>query len=148
MGYQTANLAYEDDEENYNTTADALEQLANATAADRSAVANLIEANSTLTKQFESVRDLKTAIETLCKEMKEIKVQVGKLATGKKVPVIAPTREKVENQQSRRQNKWCWTCGVNKGHFSNGCKWPMDGHCKDATSEKMMGSTPFGMKFK
>ena len=152
-GYRTANnLEYEAYGSNTNNamaaTAAALEGLAEVTQSDRAAVANLTTANSTLTDQVKIINDLKTMMKDLAVEVKAIKNSLK----GQRTPntqTNTPLNNNNETKVYKRvQNKWCWSCGVNRGHTSAACKYPAPGHQTTATPDNMMGSSPFGMHHK
>jgi hypothetical protein len=81
-GYQNANAALEDLEADYRReTTEALGQLANATAADRTAVANLTQANTSLSTQLgtanSSIRAMETLIGTLQIQLRNLNPPSG-----------------------------------------------------------------------
>ena len=135
-----------------------LEGLAEATQNDLAAVANLTTANSTLTNQVKTINKLKGMIKYLAQEVKAIKNSMKTMHIGSNSTNNNPMSNNNNNNTNntsdsgdpsrvykRLQTKWCWSCGVNKGHTSARCKYQAPGHQVDATPDNMMGSNPFGM---
>ena len=110
----------------YEETAEALANLATATASDRKALETLTATVSSLTQQM-SLKDA---------EIKKLKEQL-KEKRGQK-------RDKA--QISTDQGSYCWTHGylVHKDHNSCNCRFPAVGHCKEATRTNNMGGNQTG----
>ena len=156
-GYHTANNLeygrYDNDTSNaMAATAAALEELAEATQNDRVAVANLTTANNTLTNQVKTINELKTMIKDLAQEVKTLKNSIKAIQLSKpNIRTNSNNNNDTNNSEEqprvfkRVQTKWCWSCGVNRGHTSERCKYQAPGHQVNATPNNMMGSNPFGM---
>ena len=115
------------DQENQRQTAEALANLATATASDRQAFQILVESNSTLT----------AANSLLTKQLKEVQDQLAGL--------------KKQSGQPRTRNPldpmgYCWThgCKVAVGHTSMSCNKKAPGHQDNATRNNMMGGSQRG----
>ena len=128
---QAANATeYEtDDQTNYNfsqETAEALANLASATAADRSTVASLTAINEKLTLQLSQVTT------QLSKAMDKI-AEMEKLVSTKPIDLSSKS--------------YCWTHGfrVSRKHNSQTCKKPAEGHQRDATATNRMGGSTAGL---
>ena len=158
MGYHTANnVGHDSGNQQTNhafaATAAALEGLAEATQSDRSAVANLTAANNTLTDQVKVVYDMKKMISELTNEVKQLKQAMKNVKFENGNTVSTPYNNNNNNNGNNNGNsafkrvktKWCWSCGVNRGHTSDSCKYQAPGHQVKATPDNMMGSNPFGM---
>jgi hypothetical protein len=104
-------------------TIGAFANLATATAADRSVVAALTQANSRLAKQLE---DNST-------ELREIKALIKKERSEKRV----------QRSFNPPPGNYCWTHGYKVGstHTSLTCKLPKPGHKKEATRADNMGGS-------
>ena len=118
------------------TITSALEDLASATSADRTPVANLAEANAALTASFEQMKDMKEVMNGLTNMMLEMKKEMSRINNN------APKKPREFN---RKDTQWCWTHGCQKTHGSDTCERPTDGHQKDATLANMKGSSIDGM---
>ena len=150
-GYRTANnMEYGTNNTNnaMAATAAALEGLAEATQSDRAAVANLTTANSALTDQIRTINELKTMMKDLVMEVKTIKNTMKTLQQNHKSTNNKTSENNETRVVKRVQNKWCWSCGVNRGHDSTNCRYQAPGHQTTATIDNMMGSNPFGMHHK
>ena len=150
-GYRTANnMEYGTNNTNnaMAATAAALEGLAEATQSDRAAVANLTTANSALTDQIRTINELKTMMKDLVMEVKTIKNTMKTLQQNHKSTNNTTSENNETRVVKRVQNKWCWSCGVNRGHDSTNCRYQAPGHQTTATTDNMMGSNPFGMHHK
>jgi hypothetical protein len=126
-GY-SANAALTGAKENIQEeTAQALANLATATASDRTAFANLVNNNSLLTSQ-------------LTDALGKIKALEQKLAnTGNTLPL-----KQIDNRH--RHNSYCWTHGyrVSKNHNSQNCERTAANHKKEATHQDNMGGSQAG----
>jgi hypothetical protein len=119
----------EDSASHHDNTIDAIANLATATAADRTAVANLTDTNASLTKQLarssEKLIAALTQVNSLTKQLSDLR------STN-----TAPTNLPVERKH------YCWTCGYRSAHSSWNCSTPAPGHQKRAkVSDTMNGST-------
>jgi hypothetical protein len=125
---QAAGFHAEDHDNQHNSTIDAIANLATATAADRTAVANLTATNASLTKSLakanETVISALTQVATLTK-------QLADLRTGTVPRGTTPST----------RTHYCWTCGYLSTHGSWSCTTPAPGHKKYAkASDTMNGS--------
>jgi hypothetical protein len=140
-GYHGANMVTRDFLE---TTADALANLAEITVTDRTAVANLVTSNSTLTAQLAlrdaEIVDLKNQIKSL-KNNRPSGTANANPATGG----TAPTRT-ARPLRITANNNYCWTHGyqIADTHTSATCTKPRDGHQREATGSNPMGGSTFG----
>ena len=132
----------------------ALEGIAEATQSDRTAVANLTNANSTLTQEVKKINKLKGMMKDLVQEVQAIKnaMKMMNVSTGSATAGGNNGTQDNNTQQPHTfkqvQTKWCWSCRVTRGHNSDKCKYQAPGNQADATVENMMGSNPFGMNHK
>ena len=109
-------------------TANALQALASATNADRSAVANLAQSNSVLTAQL-------TDISTLIKQL-ELKVN----------SIADSNQQRRSSDYNRNSEHYCWSHGRtrNPNHTSSNCRNKKEGHVDAATlNDKQGGSNRF-----
>ena len=111
--------------DSHESTIDAIANLATATAADRTAVANLTDTNASLTKSLaktnEKLITALTQVSTLTKQLAELKGTT----------VATPFERK----------HYCWTCGYRCDHSSWNCTTPAAGHQKRAkVADTMSGS--------
>ena len=103
--------------------AEAINNLANATVADRETMANLTSTISTLTKQLaETNAKLSQALQLT--SSLQVEVESLKQAAKKSSPAL---------------NKYCWTHGRRCNHSSKECRQRATGHQEDATEENKMG---------
>lgn len=129
--FQEANATLADFQERTN---EIIDQMTNATV-DTTAISTLTNQNETLSSQLANattdLNTMKTLVETLCKQVQELK-------TGQSNP---------RRQNRNKNNKsYCWTHGRtrNNGHTSKTCRNQADGHESEATLDnKMGGSTRF-----
>jgi hypothetical protein len=118
----------EDSAFQHDTTIDAIANLATATAADRTAVANLTDTNALLTKQLAKSSEKLIAALT---QVNSLTKQLSDLRTTNTAPA---------NPVSERKH-YCWTCGYRSIHSSWNCPTPAPGHQKRAkVSDTMNGS--------
>ena len=118
----------EDSADTHDNTIDAIANLATATAADRTAVANLTDTNASLTKQLgkssEKLIAALTQVNTLTKQLADLRA----------------TNTPRSNTPFERKH-YCWTCGYRCAHSSWNCTTPAAGHQKRAkVSNTMNGS--------
>jgi hypothetical protein len=121
-GYQSANAAaYQQD------TANAIANLATATAHDCQTVANLSATNNTLTLELTAVnRKLVAALFDVNKLTKQ----------------LAELQHKYENPTPPLEPKhYCWSCGYRQTHYSSRCLNPKVGHQKSAKASDIMGGS-------
>lgn len=116
------NWAEEDKE---NETAIAITKLAEATIQDQGAFSALAEANTNLSKQLEEAIKFITAFQAKEGQGKE-----------NKTPRIKHTPN----------TNYCWSHGyrVGKEHTSTTCKFPKEGHKKEATRANQLGGSTAG----
>ena len=107
-------------------TIDAIANLATATAADRTAVANLMTTNAILTKEVAKVN------EKLIAALLQVNVLTKQLATNRSTPDLAVSSGPVH---------YCWTCGYCCLHASHNCPNPAAGHKKTAIRRETMGGS-------
>ena len=149
QGYQTANMILPSDDDDYAKVAEALNELAQATAADRQTVANLTEANAALGSN--AMRGIEQAIKNLSTDMKDMKNELEEIKrrSNSNSNSSSTTNQTNRNRNNRRnrtkRNKWCWSCGVG-AHDSKACNSRYNGHQEDATVDNMMGSSMFGKR--
>ena len=149
-GYQTNNAMA--------ATAAALEGLVETAHNNLAAVANLTTANNTLTNQVKTINKLKGVIKDLAIEVKMIKNVIKTMSPSPTTTDNPRSNNNINTNNNnnndlgvpprvykRVQSKWCWICGVNRGHTSAHCKYPAPGHQVNATPKNMMGINPFGM---
>jgi hypothetical protein len=111
-------------------TAQAINNLTQATIDDRATVLELIRTNSQLTAQ-----------------LTELQEQVRRICT--ETPTDRPNRPPRNSSAGRRPlqnpepNGYCWTHGyvVTTGHSSLTCNSPAEGHVRDATRDNIMGGS-------
>jgi hypothetical protein len=124
-GRQGYSAYISENEEKENATAEALQNLASATASDREAFAQLIVTNSDLANQLKSA-------------MTEI--------TNMKNLFIKNTPTHSRHSPNKNPDGYCWTHGhrVAEGHTSTSCKWPRPGHQLTATKQNQQGGSSAG----
>jgi hypothetical protein len=141
-GYHSANSAMTDIQENYRReTSAALGQLASATAADRTAVANLTQANTNLSTQLGSAND---SIETLKQTITTLQAQLGQLSLSNNNNQSTDTNGRNRNRTNNNTNQsYCWTHGRtrNDQHTSQSCRHPDDTHKAKATLHNRLGGS-------
>jgi hypothetical protein len=124
-------------------TAEALNNLATATVADREAVANLVVSNATLTQQL-AAKD--AIILDLRNQLKVAQNNQGSQSTrGTGAP-------RTGTSAARRplfvtsNNNYCWSHGyqVGKDHTSETCTKPREGHQRSATLANTLGGSTYG----
>ena len=113
-------------------TAEALANLASATAADRNAIANLTATNERLTQH----------IERLTKQLEEA---MSKLDSGNQ----QQRNSSSNNRRPCQQTHYCWSHGFrvkpDGSHTSKTCTRRRRGHQEEATATNRMGGYEFGM---
>jgi hypothetical protein len=114
-----------------NDTAEAIAQLATATASDRSIVAILNTTNAKLATQLEAANAL---IAQLKKEIATLKNKIKPAWQGKR-----PIR-------TMNNDSYCWSHGyqVAKSHTSATCNMKKSGHQDTAIKSNMMGGIQWG----
>ena len=115
-----------------NDAQSAIEQLTNATMADRNHITELVQANNSMSN------DMKALQESIC----ILQAQVAALMqTAISVPV-APTNS-MRNRRNPYSQAYCWTHGrtYNDLHISSTCKNRKDGHKDNATLHNRMGGS-------
>ena len=102
----------------------ALNNLANATVADRETMANLTATINVLTMQLSQTNT----------KLNEALVSTASLQLEPK------SLKNVKNGKEKSTfNKYCWTQGIKCGHSSAECNKQAEGHKVDATEENKMG---------
>jgi hypothetical protein len=128
IGPRAAGFNAESVSDYHEHTIDALSNLATATVADRTAVANLTETTAILT------RDLAKSNASLVAALNQITSLTQKLAdfrTGRPPPSTGEYERK----------HYCWTCGYRSLHSSAKCTIPSSGHQKAAKAADIMGGS-------
>ena len=125
-GYHATNNTFvqtSDDSDLKQETADAIANLATATAADRATVATLIHTNSKLTQELIIINPkLVIALET----NKRLTAKIGSSST----------------KQKKKGPYYCYTCGYGQWHSSNRCITKGSHHKDEAIKDnKIKGST-------
>ena len=117
-------------------TATALANLASATAADRTAVAALTTTNEHLTKQLTEVTNQLTLA------LSKISTLEQSLQSMRCTPL--PNNP---NPAPRKERNYCWTHGfkVSRNHNSMTCRFPKEGHQRQATATNIMGGSTVGI---
>jgi hypothetical protein len=112
-------------------TADAIAQLATATASDRSTVATLTTINAKLANQLEAAHAL---IATLKSEIATLKIKLKPVWQGQR-----PAR-------TTNNGSYCWSHGyqIGKSHTSASCQVRKTGHQEAATKTDNMGGVQCG----
>jgi hypothetical protein len=127
-GYHAANAIYSDtgDPNYHQDTVDALANLAVATAADRSTIASLTT----------TIQQLSQALERAHGDLAQLRTAPPALPPAQKRDGTRPTNR-------FRYGNYCWSHGFRcgKDHTSMTCKWPKDGHQREATATNMMGGS-------
>jgi hypothetical protein len=112
-------------------TIDAIANLATATAADRTAVADLTGTNALLSKELARTNTLLitalTQISTLTKQLADCRSPNNNTASG--------------HTPSFDRKHYCWTCGHRSLHASSKCTVPAAGHQKGAKAGDTMGGS-------
>ena len=112
-------------------TAEAIAQLATATASDRGTVATLTTTNAKLANQLEAAHAL---IAQLKSEIATLKIKIKPVWQGQR-----PTR-------TTNNDSYCWSHGyqVAKSHTSATCNVRKTGHQENATRIDTMGGVQWG----
>ena len=120
-------------------TAKSLANLAEATQADRQAVANLTNANNTLTTQLQNV------ISQLSISTKEISNLKAQFSSGK-TPATPPPNTPAESTYKHfSNNNYCWSHGhdIGNDHTSASCHFKKPGHIDTATKADTQGGKEY-----
>jgi hypothetical protein len=131
-GFHSANMRIEQGRpESMHDTAEAIAQLATATASDRSTVATLTTTNAKLATQLEAVNAL---IAQLKNEIATLKNKIKPAWQGQR-----PVR-------TTNNDSYCWSHGyqVAKSHTSETCNMKKSGHQDAAIKSNMMGGVQWG----
>jgi hypothetical protein len=123
-GFHSANMMIE--HHPYQGTADAIAQLAVATASDRDTVATLTATNAKLTLQLETYQ---AYVQKLKEDIVQLKLK------------IKPAWQVQLPDKTTDNNSFCWSHGyqVHNQHTSASCKNQKEGHKKEATKNNPMG---------
>jgi hypothetical protein len=118
-------------DESMQETAEAIAQLATATASDRSTVATLTTTNAKLANQLEAAHAL---IAQLKSEIATLEIKIKPAWQGQR-----PTR-------TTNNDSYCWSHGnqVAKSHTSATCNVRKTGHQENATKVDTMGGVQWG----
>jgi predicted RNase H-like nuclease (RuvC/YqgF family) len=118
-------------DESMQETAEAIAQLATATASDRGTVATLTTTNAKLATQLEAAHAL---IAQLKSEIATLKIKIKPVWQGKR-----PTR-------TTKNDSYCWSHGyqVAKSHTSATCNVRKTGHQETVTKVDTMGGVQWG----
>ena len=132
-------------EENVNT-AEALANLASATASDRSAIANLTSTNERLTAHIEKLsKQLATALQKIASLEDAAKQQICVPANMTGPQSATQTRPKRQCEQKY----YCWSHGFkvrsDGSHTSMTCTRRRPGHQENATADNRMGGYEAGL---
>ena len=119
-------------------TTDAINALAAATAADRNCVANLTQANATLS---EKMNELATCFGRLDSKLNQLIATTNALRSGNNAR--QPTRNAAERRAAN--TSYCWTHGRTHtdNHMSQSCRNPAPGHQQQATLANRMGGSNY-----
>jgi hypothetical protein len=131
-GFHSANMMIEQGrDDSMHDTAEAIAQLASATASDRGTVATLTNTNAKLTNQLEAARAL---IAQLKSEISTLKIKIKPVWQGQR-----PTR-------TTNNDSYCWSHGyqVAKSHTSATCNVRKTGHQENTTRIDTMGGVQRG----
>jgi hypothetical protein len=131
-GFHSANMMIEHGrDESMNETAEAIAQLATATASYRGMVATLTTTNAKLANQLEAAHAL---IAQLKSEIATLTIKIKPVWKGQR-----PTRTK-------NNDSYCWSRGyqVAKSHTSATCNVRKTGHQETATKVDTMGGVQWG----
>ena len=107
------------------STAQAIQNMANATMADRDTMSNLTATINTLTQQLAQT-NLRLNESLALTAKLQADMQILKASGGKKTAAVA-------------RDKYCWTHGIKCGHSSKECNKKAAGHQDEATEEDKMG---------
>ena len=115
------------------------------------ALANLATATSSDRRALET---LTSTVAKLTADLKTKDLEIKKLKNAKPAPGLPPdNRQPPDNRDARRtpyvkrdMGSYCWSHGflVYKTHCSANCKYPLTGHCKEATRTDTMGGNQEG----
>jgi hypothetical protein len=131
-GFHSANMMIEQGRnDSMQETAEAIAQLATATASDRGTVATLTTTNTKLENQLEAAHAL---IAQLKSEIATLKIKIKPVWQGQR-----PTR-------TTNNDSYCWYHGyqVAKSHTSATCNVRKTGHQENATKIDTMGGVQWG----
>jgi predicted RNase H-like nuclease (RuvC/YqgF family) len=131
-GFHSANMMIEQGrDDSMQETAEAIAQLATATASDRGRVAALTTTNAKLANQLEAAHAL---IAQLKSKIATLKIKIKPVWQGQRPARIT------------NNNSYCWSHGyqVAKSHTSASCKVRKTGHQEAATKIDTMGGVQWG----
>jgi hypothetical protein len=131
-GFYSASMMMEQGrDESMNKTAEAIAQLATATASDRGTVATLTTTNAKLATQREAARAF---IAQLKSEIAKLKIK------------IKPAWQGQRPKRTTNNDSYCWSHGyqVAKSHTSATCNVRKTGHQDTATKVDTMGGVQWG----
>lgn len=112
-------------------TAYALQALADATQYDREAVANLSQANHTLTQQL---KDMTAILQQVQNTVTQLEQKIDKLLARPSKPPVT---------YDRNSTHYCWSHGrtFNSNHTSKSCRFRKPHHQEGATLQNKMGGS-------
>ena len=127
-GYHEANALFTADQNNdfHQDTVEALANLAVATAADRNTIAALT-----------------ATIQQLTQSLDRAQVELAKRPMTAPSPTGNPRRDPARAAERFRYGNYCWSHGFRCGkeHTSATCKWPKEGHKREATVTNQLGGS-------
>jgi hypothetical protein len=134
-GYHSANSVLQETWQEQ--TADALANLATATASDRSAVSALSSTNSALTA---SLATATAQLVTAKADITALKTKVANLQSSQRSTTTTPP---TPNVRKYHNENYCWSHGwdIAINHKSDNCLYKREGHCNDATRQNTMGGS-------
>jgi hypothetical protein len=131
-GFRSANMMFEQGRENLmQETAEAIAQLATATASDQGTVATLATTNAKLVNQLESAHALITQLNS---EIASLKSK------------IKPAWQRQRPSKTTNNDSYCWSHGyqVAKLHTNVTCNVRKNGHQEATTKLDTMGGVQWG----
>jgi hypothetical protein len=131
-GFHSANMMIEQNRPgSMNETAEAIAQLATATASDRSTVETLTTTNAKLESQLEAANAL----------IAQLKNEIATLKNK-----IKPARQGQRPVRTTNNDSYCWSHGyqVDKSHTSATCNMKKSGHQDLASKRNTMGGVQWG----
>ena len=127
--FRASNVMYDD-------TMEALQNLMMNMTTYQDNLTSLSEANALLTS---SNSTLETSVKTLQNQMLALQREVKALTNKFSNPDRSGSSSTPTPPANRK--KYCYTCGVQTHHFSNGCPIAPSGHKKNATWKNRMGGS-------
>jgi hypothetical protein len=131
-GFHSANMVIEQGrDDSMQETAEAIAQIARATASDRGTLATLTTTNAKLVNQLEAAHALSAQLEN---EIATLKIK------------IKPAWQGQRPAKTTNNDSYCWSCGYQlaKSHTSATCNVRKNGHQEGATKVDTMGGLQWG----